>query len=94
MLLLFVIAEKGYCYQQSDEASSVLTTFNTELGRFWYTVMPFGATVAGDVFQSKLDECFGKLKQIIIITDDIIVVGYRPDHSDHEQAFTSLLQTA
>ena len=56
--------------------------------------MPFGAKVAGDVFQRKLDECFGKLKQDIIIADDIMVVGYKPDHSDHDQAFTSLLQTA
>ena len=56
--------------------------------------MPFGATVAGDAFQRKLDECFGKLKQVIIIADEIMVVGYRPDHSDHDQAFTSLFQTA
>ena len=55
--------------------------------------MPFGATVAGDVLQRKLDECFSKLKQVIIIADDIMVVGYKPDHSDHCQAF-SLLQTA
>ena len=53
--------------------------------------MPFGATVAGDVFQRKHDECFVKLKQVIIITDDIMVVGYKPDHSDHIQAFTSLI---
>ena len=85
---------KGYWHQQLEEASSMLTTFNTELGRFWYMVMPFGATVAGDVFQRKLDECFGKLKQVIIITEDIMVVEYKPDHSDHDQAFTSLLQTA
>ena len=37
---------------------------------------------------------FGKLKQVIIIRDDIMVVGYKPDHSDLNQAFTSLLQTA
>ena len=80
--------------QQLGEASSFLTTFNTELGRFWYIVMPFGATVAGDVFQRKLDECFGKLKQVIIIADDIMVVGYKSDHSDHDQSFTSLFQTA
>ena len=36
---------------------------------------------------------FGKLKQVIIITNDIMVVGYKPDYSDHNQAFTSLLQT-
>ena len=75
---------KGYWHQQLNEASSFLITFNTELGRFWYTVMPFGATVAGDVFQRKLGECFGRLKQVIIITDDIMVVGYKPDHSDHD----------
>ena len=31
---------KGYWHQQLDEASSFLTTFNTELGRFQCTVMP------------------------------------------------------
>ena len=46
--------KKGYWHQKLDEASSYLTTFNTETGRFRYTVMPFGATAAGDVFQCKL----------------------------------------
>ena len=85
---------KGYWHQQCDEASSFLTMFNTELVRFWYTVMPFGTTVAGDVFQKKLDECFVNLKQAIIITYDIMVVGYKQDHSDHDHAFTNLLQAA
>ena len=56
--------------------------------------MPFGATVAGDVLLRKLGECFSKLMDIIIIADDIMVVGYKPDQSDHNQAFTSQLQTA
>ena len=56
--------------------------------------MTFGATVASDAFQFMLDECFGKLKQVIIIADDIMLVGYKPDHSDHDQAFTTLLQKA
>ena len=34
------------------------------------------------------------IEQVIIIADDIMVVGYKPDHSDHDQAFTTLLQTA
>ena len=34
-----------------DEASSYLTTFNTEVGRYRFVVMPFGITVAGDMFQ-------------------------------------------
>ena len=85
---------KGFWHQQLDEGSSFLTTFNIQQGRFCYTIMPFGATVAGDVFQCKLDECFGKIKQVIIIADDIVMVGYKPDHSDHDQAFTNVLQTA
>ena len=40
--------KKGYWHQELDEASSFLTTFNTELWRFRYTVMPFGTTVAAD----------------------------------------------
>ena len=85
---------KGVWHQQLDEPSSFLTTFHTELSSFHYTVMPFGATVGGDVFQHKLDECFGKIKQVIIIADDIMIVGYKPGHSDHDQAFTNPLQTA
>ena len=85
---------QGFWQQHLDEVSSFLTTFNTELGRFHYTVMSFGATVAGDVFQHKLDEFFGKIEQVIVIADDIMIGGYKPDHSDHDQVFRSLLQTA
>ena len=47
---------KGYWHQQLNEQSSYMTTFNTEFRRYRYTVMPFGATEAGDVFKGKLDE--------------------------------------
>ena len=32
--------------------------------------------------------------EVSIIADDIMSVGYKPDHSDYDQAFTNLLQTA
>ena len=50
-ILMICDCKKDYCHQELDEASSFLTTLNTELGRFQYTIMPFGITVAGDVFQ-------------------------------------------
>ena len=56
--------------------------------------MPFGATIAGNVFQCKLDECFGKIEQVIISAGDIMIMGCKPDHSDHDHAFTNLLQAA
>ena len=85
---------KGYWHQQLDEQSSYMTTFNTEFGRYGYTVMPFGATVAGDVFQHKLDECFGHIPNVIVIADDIMVVGKQPNHKDHDWALATLLETA
>ena len=87
-----MILKKAYWHQQLDEASSFLTTFNTELGRLRYTVMPFGATVAGDVFQDKLDQCFSHIKNVIVIADDIMTVGKRHNHSKHNQALTTLLE--
>ena len=66
---------KGYWHQELDEPSSFLTTFNTEFAHYRYTVIPFGATVAVDVFQHKLDQCFGHIPNLIVIADDIMVVG-------------------
>ena len=67
--------KKGYWHQRMDEASSYLTTFNTEIGIYRFAVLPLGITVAGDVFQHKLDECFGHINNLIVIADDIMVVG-------------------
>ena len=86
--------KKGYWHQKLDEAPSFLTTFNTEIGRFRYTVMPFGITVAGDVFQCNLDQCFGRIKQVIVIADDIMTVGKQQKHRDHDRTLTTLLETA
>ena len=46
---------KGFWHQELDEPSLFLTTSNTECGCYRFIMMPFGATVAGDVFQCKLD---------------------------------------
>ena len=56
--------------------------------------MPFGITVAGDMFQCKLDKCFGHIKNLIVIADDIMVTGRKHNHKDHDLAFTTLLQMA
>ena len=56
--------------------------------------MPFGATIAGDVFQHKLDQCFEHTQNVIVIADDFMVVGKQCNHRDHDQALTNLLATA
>ena len=74
-VLMVLDCKKGYWHQELDEESSYLTTFNTEFSRYQYTVRSFGATVVGDVFQRKLDQCFGHLQNVIVIADDIMVCG-------------------
>ena len=86
--------QKGYWHQELDESSSFLTTFNTEFGHYRYTVMPFRTTVDGDVFQHKLDQCFGHIPNVIVIADDIMVGWKMQNHRDHDQTLTTLLQTA
>ena len=56
--------------------------------------MPLGITVAGDVFQCKLDECFSHIKNLIIIADDVMIISRNENHKDHDIAFTTLLHTA
>ena len=70
---------KGYWHQTLDDESSFLTTFNTEIGQFRFTVMPFGATAASDIFQRKLDSIFLHLENVMIIADYIMVIGYQED---------------
>ena len=57
-------------------------------------MIPFCITVAVDVFQRQLDQCFGKIEQLIVIADDIMAVGKQPNHKDHDVALPNLLQTA
>ena len=89
-----VDCSKGYWHEELTEESSLLTTFNCSLGYYRFTRMPFGVSVAGNVFQRKLDECIGDIKNVHCIADDIMVVGYETDHSDHDKALTNLFQRA
>ena len=56
--------------------------------------MPFGITVAEDVFQRQLGQCFGKIDQVIVIADDIMMVGKQHNQKDHDIALTNVLETA
>ena len=56
--------------------------------------MLLSVAAAGDVFQHKLDQCFGKIWQVRVTADDIMIVGRKPNHSDHDHTLTTLLETA
>ena len=68
-------ARSGYWSVPLDHDSSILTTFNTHLGRFRFKRLPFGLNLAQDVFQKHMDTMLTNLTGIINIADDIIVYG-------------------
>jgi hypothetical protein len=47
---------KGFWHIELDEPSSLLTTFNTPFGRYRWKQMPFGISVAPEVFQFLMHE--------------------------------------
>ncbi|KAJ8393364.1 hypothetical protein AAFF_G00060860 [Aldrovandia affinis] len=58
-----------------DYESSLMTTFWTPWGRKRWLKLPFGVSVAPEVYQRKQHELLAGLKGIEPIADDILVVG-------------------
>ena len=60
--------------------------------------MPFGISLAPEVFESKLQECLADLPGVKVIRDDILVVGYGENDSEaqhnHDQNVIRLLERA
>ena len=68
-----------------DEKSSYLMTFTCQLGRYRYKWLPFGAALAGNMVQRKIDEIFKDILNVFGIADDILVAGYEADGKDHDK---------
>ena len=79
-----------------DTESSLLTTFNTPLGRMKWNRMPFGINVAPEEFQRRIDESLEGLEGVKAIADDILVWGdgdtCEEAIADHDKRLISLLE--
>ena len=87
-------ARSGYWNIKLDEESSYHTTFNTPHGRHRFMRLPFGLNCVQDVFQKKVDETFSDTPGVTGISDDLIVVGYKSDGSDHDANLRAVLERA
>ena len=82
--LSLIDVSSGYHKLKLDERSSYLTTFTCQFGKYRYKGLLFGAALAGEVFQRKIDEIFKDLLNVFGIADDILVIGYERDGKDHD----------
>ena len=80
----------GYWHVKLDEASSKLTAFQTCFGRYRWLRIPFGLSVASEIFQKKLASALGGLEGIICIADDIIIHG--KDEQEHDIRMKKFLE--
>ena len=79
-------ASSGYHNLKLDKQLSYLTTFSCPFGRYQYKHLLFGAALAGDMFQHKIDKIFNDMANVFGIAHDILVIGYDKDGADHDEA--------
>ena len=78
----------GFWHIKLDEQSSFLTTFNTPFGRFRWSRLPFGISIASEIFQRKMHELIEGLQGVEVIADDFLVYGKNEKaHDMHLHAF-------
>ena len=85
-------ASLGYHNLNLDKQLSYLTTFVCLFGRYRYKHLPFRAVLAGDMFQHKIDKTFNDMPNVFGIADDILVIGYNKDGTDHDEAVYKVLK--
>ena len=71
---------------------SYLTMFTCQFGRHRYLKLLFGAAQASDMFQRIIDQIFRELPNVFRKADDILVVRYLDNSTDHNQAIHGVLQ--
>lgn len=86
----------GYWHVLLDEASSLLTSFDSPYGRFKYSRLPFGTNVSSEMFQRRLFQAIGDLQGVLAIADDVLVYGvgenFQEALNDHEVKLELFLQ--
>lgn len=87
-----VDARSGYWSLKLDEKSSYLTTFSCMYGRYRFLRLPFGLSCSADLFQKKIDETYSDLPGVCGIADDMVIVGYKEDGSDHDENLRRFLE--
>ena len=88
----------GFYQIALDAESSLKTAFWTPFGRYKYLRLPFGISCAPEEFERKLHEKLDDLPGVIVLRDDILVVGHgtTPEEveRDHDENLKRLLDRA
>ena len=89
-------AKNGYWHVLLEEESSKLTTFDTPFGRYRWKRLPFGLSVASEIFQKRLHQALDKLDGLLTVHDDLVIYGVgdtdEEARADHDRKLIALLE--
>ena len=75
-------AKSGFLQIKLDYESSLLTTFNSPIGRYRWLHLPFGIKSASEIYQRIMDEMLENSDGARAIMDDIQIAGKTPQEHD------------
>ena len=87
-----VDSNKAFFGMHLTEEASLLTTFNTHLGRYRFLHVPFGLKMSQDIFQMRMDDIVAQCPGVLAIHDDVFI--YRKNDRDHDANIINLFNMA
>ncbi|KAK6195693.1 hypothetical protein SNE40_001065 [Patella caerulea] len=85
-------ARNGFLQIKLDYEPSLLTTFNTPIGRYRWLRLPFGITSAPEIFQRIMDNMLEGITGAKAIMDDIFIGG--ENEADHDAILKKVVPRA
>lgn len=85
-------ANKGFYQIKLTDKSSRMTTFMTHKGRYRFLRLPFGVSVAPEIFHRTFRELFEQVEGTEVYIDDIIVFGKTKE--EHDRRLEKVLKIA
>ena len=80
-------AASGFWQLKLDDESSRLCTFNTPIGRYRFTRLPFGVKCAAEIFQRTINRMVEDLEGLEVIMDYVVVASDETTHDERLQKF-------
>ena len=85
-----VDSNKAFFGMHLTEEASLLTMFNTHLGRYRFSCVPFRLKMSQDIFQMRMDDIVAQCPSILAIHDDVFIYG--KNDRDHDANIINVAQ--
>lgn len=84
--------KEGFYHFLLDEASANLCTFNTVFGCYKFLRLPFGVSIAPQLFQKVNEKNFANIDGVIVYIDDILIAAETEE--EHDRILNKVLKRA